>query len=153
MFYCSPDEHLNNQHIFTSQQAIMPISHLSVWQVRKQLALLEKRKRKRNEKRRDRKRKRNSTMPQTFTLFPKLPPELRRIIWEFCLPSRVFEVHDLYKYDHCQLEATSRINTRPPIITRVCVESRLVRSNHPGFWVIESRDSEASRHLRLLNYF
>lgn len=37
-----------------------------------------------------------STVPATaFPLFPDLPPELRALVWEFCLPHRVRELNEL----------------------------------------------------------
>lgn len=77
--------------------------------------------------------------PQTFHLFPDLPKELRDEIWRLCLPHRVAEL-DLppRKWVHepvsppngqqrrrpCLLGPTSMTNSAPPLISRVCHESR-----------------------------
>lgn len=90
-----------------------------------------------------------------FTLFPQLPPELRLEIWRLCLPHRVLEldypVDDTvfkpgeppwwYKINH----NITDYNTRPPVIARVCRESRqlvletwsvleLDDQDHPTYW-------------------
>lgn len=68
---------------------------------------------------------------QSFTLFPRLPVELQRLIWELCLPARIVEL-DLQGTDmlptptSCSLQPTSRINSRAPLVTRICRESRNV---------------------------
>lgn len=72
---------------------------------------------------------------QSFTKFPNLPTELRRAIWRCCLPLRVYEldgafarvifgVVDPQKSLPCSLHIPSALNVRPPVITRVCRESR-----------------------------
>lgn len=76
-----------------------------------------------------------------FPLFPKLPPELRRIIWRFCLPRRVCELDEPFLvYEgapdwrssidrfvlSCELRICAEQNARPPVITRICRESRAV---------------------------
>lgn len=81
----------------------------------------------------------------TFDLFPKLPTELRLQIWRLCLPQRVFEKdlpHDLvvfYLSDYdspspCSLHQTTKANSRPPVITRVCHESRTVAQENGGYY-------------------
>lgn len=75
---------------------------------------------------------------QSFELFPRLPIELQRRIWELCLPARVVEL-DLPATDGaldrlaankapflCTLQPTSNINSRVPLATRICRESRSV---------------------------
>lgn len=61
--------------------------------------------------------------------------ELRRAIWKLCLPHRVVEL-DIPSNGHidtyCQLWRTSSINSRPPIITRVCCEARQVAFEKGG---------------------
>lgn len=61
--------------------------------------------------------------------------ELRRAIWKLCLPRRVVEL-DIPSNGHidtyCQLWRTSSINSRPPIITRVCCEARQVAFEKGG---------------------
>lgn len=91
---------------------------------------------------------------QTFYLFPRLPRELRDAVWRECLPHRVAEIDiplglvslgvwlpgrdaDVWDEDGrtvhgdqegrgCYMEQTTRINSAPPVITRVCRESRMV---------------------------
>lgn len=75
----------------------------------------------------------------TFHLFAQLPAELRLAIWRQCVPHRVYEldapVADLLFPDlagispartPCNLGRTTYRNGRPPIISRVCRESRAV---------------------------
>jgi len=66
-----------------------------------------------------------------FHLFKELPFELRRSIWKFCLPNRIVDID----FTSCQEDLstacqgvgmTSLLNMSPPIITRVCKESRAV---------------------------
>jgi hypothetical protein len=72
-----------------------------------------------------------------FHPFSRLPTELREGIWHLCLPHRVYEMDDpvafvVYKAFGpedkipCSLMSTSRSNTRPPLLARVCRESRRV---------------------------
>lgn len=76
-----------------------------------------------------------STKPLEFQNFTRLPIELREEIWRLCLPHRVCEldyiIDDiLYEPQEepypCELFHTTRMNARPPAITRVCQESRRV---------------------------
>ncbi|KAH0366143.1 hypothetical protein KCU65_g5579, partial [Aureobasidium melanogenum] len=81
-----------------------------------------------------------------FHRFPRLPLELREEIWRLCLPHRVYEMDFplewlVYRVDEpeqdnvpCRLWATSKSNVRPPLITRVCRESRRVAFT-TGKWV------------------
>ncbi len=67
--------------------------------------------------------------PTEFTLFPRLPPELRRSIWRMCLPHRVIEIDypvDTYRFSYCNRRKTSDWNFRAPIISMVCHESRKI---------------------------
>jgi hypothetical protein len=78
----------------------------------------------------------STSVETTFSKFPDLPAELRRSIWLYCLPDRVEEFDVAYGkvfyYDHrhpdqtppCTLADTTYLNTRPPLITRVCREAR-----------------------------
>lgn len=91
-----------------------------------------------------------STSPRmannTFHPFPRLPTELREEIWRFCLPHRVYEldqpierfVYEVLEEEDenipCWLWKTSRSNVRPPLLTRVCRESRRV-ALATGKWV------------------
>lgn len=72
--------------------------------------------------------------PNQFHFFSRLPTELRLAIWRECLPNRVAEIDQafdegIYLHDiptPCNLWKTSAINRHPPLISRVCRESRLV---------------------------
>lgn len=74
------------------------------------------------------------TVDPQFHLFDQLPTELRLAVWRECLPHRVVEID--YAWDEgaylvvlptpCKLRKTTKINQRPPIISLVCRESRLV---------------------------
>ncbi|EPS32127.1 hypothetical protein PDE_07086 [Penicillium oxalicum 114-2] len=70
-------------------------------------------------------------MADEFHLFAKLPAELRRMVWKECLPkSRVFDTmlpSLVFEQSRCRgTRWSSRQSWRPPIITRVCRESRAV---------------------------
>lgn len=97
-----------------------------------------------------------------FHPFSRLPLELRQEIWRLCLPHRVTEmdytradiVFDVFDPDNlaelgygvgellrwhkdntpCELHPTSKSNVRPPLLTRVCRESRRV-ALATGKWV------------------
>ncbi|KAB5578284.1 hypothetical protein GE09DRAFT_1089174 [Coniochaeta sp. 2T2.1] len=68
--------------------------------------------------------------------FPNFPAELRLKIWRFCLPHRVaeldipryrfFDEEDKENSGGCLLEFTTCANGAPPVLTRVCYESRIV---------------------------
>jgi hypothetical protein len=73
----------------------------------------------------------------SFHLFSQLPKELRLMIWRECLPRRVAELDEPFPMmldmelddevegtTGCKLSHTSRVNACPPIISRVCRESR-----------------------------
>ncbi|KAI1465920.1 uncharacterized protein F4812DRAFT_460899 [Daldinia caldariorum] len=84
----------------------------------------------------------DSTAPQQkFTCFKNLPPELRLQIWEECLPSRSVPMHDSTHRDvEADLEHTAPpAGPLPPLIGRVCRESRDVALKHgsvqkTAFW-------------------
>lgn len=71
-----------------------------------------------------------------FQPFPRLPIELREEIWRLCLPADVVELDlplSLVVFDTwdgspcpCDLARTTNLNTAPPLIARVCHESRRV---------------------------
>ncbi|GAB1201479.1 hypothetical protein APSETT445_000053 [Aspergillus pseudonomiae] len=69
----------------------------------------------------------------SFHYFMQLPPELRRLIWEHCLPYRIAEL-DIPAFlldaeesrQSCFPEHTTHKNTRLPVIAFVNSESRLV---------------------------
>ncbi|KAB5583081.1 hypothetical protein GE09DRAFT_289777 [Coniochaeta sp. 2T2.1] len=75
-----------------------------------------------------------------FPQFSNLPIELRLEIWRKCLPNRVVELDipvahiialDADQADYCCGSAhTGRFNRRPPVISRVCRESRMVALEH-----------------------
>ncbi|KAK1521267.1 hypothetical protein CABS01_05772 [Colletotrichum abscissum] len=79
--------------------------------------------------------------PQEFHLFPELPLELRRAIWNECLPHvRIVEINKPYKggyiyngsmskndgIEECTHQMTYKLNSIPPVIAAVCRESRQV---------------------------
>ncbi|KAJ5157716.1 uncharacterized protein N7482_008816 [Penicillium canariense] len=64
-------------------------------------------------------------MATEFTLFVRLPAELRTMIWELCLPSRVVEInHPHWPKLHCGSNWASRHNSLPPAIAHVSSEAR-----------------------------
>jgi len=81
-----------------------------------------------------------------FYPFPRLPLELREEIWRLCLPHRVYEMQDPdarivwevlgLEYDNipCWFYSTSRSNDRPPLLARICRESRRV-AFAAGKWI------------------
>ncbi|KAL4804668.1 hypothetical protein BDV18DRAFT_26726 [Aspergillus unguis] len=77
----------------------------------------------------------------SFSLFPKLPPEIRCMIWRECLPRRVVEIDiqpddltwDLDNTPPCRnICRIPNINEAPPLIARVCRESRDIAFEHGG---------------------
>lgn len=91
-------------------------------------------------------------LDDTFRLFPQLPIELRVEIWRLCLLHRVSEMDypvDFMIYGSadpddgeyaCSLRSTSIDNTRPPLLTRVCRESRRIAFESGNFLpVLSSR--------------
>lgn len=71
-------------------------------------------------------------MASSFPRFLQLPAEIRRLIWKECLPKqRLFEIDSaglMLEFNNtCRGSdwATTQ-NWKPPIITRVCRESRAV---------------------------
>lgn len=78
-----------------------------------------------------------------FHLFPKLPTELRLEIWRLCLPNRVWEsdfptdqgffwTQDPDGSYPCDVTSTAKLNGLPPVLTRVCQESRDVAHESGG---------------------
>ena len=96
----------------------------------------------------------------TFNPFSRLPTELREEIWRFCLPHRVIEMDyplDFMVYGSfndedklpCSLESTSISNTRPPLLTRVCRESRRIAFESGNLSsVFMSREEESPHQPR-----
>ena len=84
---------------------------------------------------------------EEFTLFPQLPLDLRRTIWQQCWPRRVMELdatHPVEVETYSELFRTSLLNMRPPVITRVCRESRDVAFENTGV-VKDDNDLNAPR--------
>jgi len=88
---------------------------------------------------------------KSFHLFSRLPAELRLEIWRLCLPHRVWESDfptdqgHYYKPNadgtyHCSLRWTAKLNGLPPVITRVCQESRYVAQESGGIVTYEFYD-------------
>lgn len=87
----------------------------------------------------------------SFHLFPRLPTELRLEIWRLCLPNRVWELDiptaeglfgNRAKGSYpCNVQCTARLNGLPPVITRVCQESRDVAHESAGI-VLEDPDED-----------
>ncbi|PYI16966.1 hypothetical protein BO99DRAFT_464418 [Aspergillus violaceofuscus CBS 115571] len=72
-------------------------------------------------------------MLTTFESFPRLPAEIRLMIWRLCLPSRIHELdypfnRILYSRDRapCEFQDGAWINGFPPLLSAVCRESRAV---------------------------
>ena len=98
----------------------------------------------------------------TFHYFPQLPPELRRMIWEHCLPRRVAQVDPCDAFfdgrkpeQVCAVRSVTIENTRQPVIAFVNHESRQVALEQgrwlrdegetccillPSFWIQRRRD-------------
>ncbi|KAI0378898.1 hypothetical protein F5Y04DRAFT_283269 [Hypomontagnella monticulosa] len=105
----------------------------------------------------------------SFGYFRLLPLELRLEIWRYCLPSRVMEVHaacygaslDGEIFDDYQEEGGTLVRAKPPLVSRVCRESRSVALEHGGLepigpsltnvWFDKSTDSLSFNpyHLRM----
>lgn len=96
----------------------------------------------------------------TFHYFPRLPIELRVEIWRLCLPHRVSEMDnpaDFIVYftrddddedkRPCSLGSTSFDNNRPPLLTRVCRESRKI-AFESGNWATVIREKGSPQQPR-----
>ena len=81
----------------------------------------------------------DSNDTRTFSLFPLFPVEIRLLIWSSCLPRRVVEIDNPAHFSEwdplrtCTLSTTTRTNSRPPVISRVCREAREVASRAGGW--------------------
>jgi PII-like signaling protein len=79
---------------------------------------------------------------QDFHFFTELPAELRLMVWRFCLPHRVVELDrpfGEYSYSSpCGEGATCDLNKCPPVITRVCRESRSVACESARYVKLEA---------------
>lgn len=83
--------------------------------------------------RRDRKSRRDLEVDVGFHRFPHLPLELREMVWDECIPSRlVFHGLDFYDLDAFDDDAVDipHNQKRPPIISQVCREARGVALRH-----------------------
>ncbi|KAK6951307.1 hypothetical protein Daesc_007839 [Daldinia eschscholtzii] len=81
----------------------------------------------------------------TFTRFSDLSPELRHMVWELCLPSRLVQMHDSAHRKNQSCRPIGRPHTTPPslpvppMIAHVCRESRAIALMHgrveeTAFW-------------------
>jgi hypothetical protein len=99
-----------------------------------------------------------SSTRDTFHLFPQLPTELRLAIWRECLPYRVVAIDHLFNDWKAEgpapckrIAATTRIDSQPPVITRVCRESRTVAfETAKRLPVPKDFDDEASWYWQML---
>lgn len=81
------------------------------------------------------------TLHMAFPHFQQLPFEIRRMIWRLCLPDRVRNVYCqawpqmIDEEDESSCNAVARLafeNRRPPTITQVCHESRMIAYEDGG---------------------
>lgn len=92
------------------------------------------------------------THNQVFHYFSQLPAELRIAIWRECLPHRVVEIDyvmdnyaDAYPVPPpCYLRRTSNVNRQPPVISRVCRESRHA-AFETGYQLVKESPPSGSR--------
>ncbi|KAI0387159.1 hypothetical protein F5Y04DRAFT_77930 [Hypomontagnella monticulosa] len=99
----------------------------------------------------------STNSPQTFPRFGELPLELREQIWFYCIPVRIIKLQDTsfrrhprepLPYPQCMRPVLS---PSPPLISRVCWESRDVALRHASvehtllwktpIWVDRKRDT------------
>ncbi len=76
-------------------------------------------------------------MASPFPQFSSLPPELRAIIWELCLPTHVIRLSTLAHTTAITTTTTATTpfsnRRKPPLISQVCHESRaLALAHHPS---------------------
>ncbi|KAI0108199.1 hypothetical protein F4814DRAFT_48767 [Daldinia grandis] len=82
---------------------------------------------------------------QTFPKFNSLPKELRFMVWGYCLPSRIVQMHDSSHKKSKSIRSQRRTLTapptsaKPPLISQVCQESRAFVQIHgrvekTSFW-------------------
>lgn len=81
----------------------------------------------------------------SFHRFPDLPLELREMIWENCIPSRLI-FHGLKFHDQLDI-GLRQSQRRPPIISHVCHEARRVAFRHGSRITIGTWYSGPSRAL------
>ncbi|KAJ5221311.1 uncharacterized protein N7469_010198 [Penicillium citrinum] len=84
---------------------------------------------------------------RTFHYFPKLPVEIRVMIWELCLPNRVAEydgpwfLHDGFRARQaCYSKSIIQRNSRIPKISSVSYEAREVTLRSGKWWELSSED-------------
>jgi hypothetical protein len=87
-----------------------------------------------------------------FHPFPRLPLELRRIVWGLCRPHRIVDLdYTLSPEDlltACRgVQRTSTLNSKPPIISRVCRESREVALQGMEAPVFEDTVPSSENHV------
>ncbi|KAL2754409.1 hypothetical protein ACRALDRAFT_1081460 [Sodiomyces alcalophilus JCM 7366] len=77
----------------------------------------------------------------SFTLFPRLPPEPRRLVWEHSIPP----LRDLRmgRFNEAKrlINSTTIVSVRPPVILYVCHESRQIALRH-GCFVLQDEDDD-----------
>lgn len=73
----------------------------------------------------------SASCPRNVPLFPQLPPEIRYMIWELCLPYHVAQVHPCDTFFEgrkpeqvCDVERVMIENAKQPAIAFVNWESR-----------------------------
>ncbi len=75
------------------------------------------------------------TTHNSFDYFPLLPAELRVIIWELCLPRRIVDFNmPTERWSTPLLDDAIFLNSRPPLTTRVCRESREIAFKNGFIW-------------------
>lgn len=97
----------------------------------------------------------SSTHDPAFHYFSQLPAELRIAIWRECLPHRVVEIdYAMGNYTNaypvplpCNLLHTSNVNRQPPMISRVCRESRHV-AFETGYQLVKESPPPEARWAR-----
>ncbi|KAI1102301.1 hypothetical protein F4804DRAFT_268104 [Jackrogersella minutella] len=111
-----------------------------------------------------------TTIATSFPKFPNLPAELRLLIWQFALPSRVFEIrretvpirqdgeadvtkeldHDAWRIRSSDLVA---VLLAPPALLSVCREARKFASRSGSWKCVGSRPRGSGRVIRLATWF
>jgi hypothetical protein len=78
---------------------------------------------------------------ETFHYFPQLPPEIRFMIWEQCLPNRVAQVDPCDTYfdgreteQTCDVESVTIENAKQPVVAFINREARQVALQN-GRWI------------------
>ncbi|KAI0833009.1 hypothetical protein F5Y06DRAFT_307435 [Hypoxylon sp. FL0890] len=110
------------------------------------------------------------TVATSFPQFPRLPAELRLLIWQFALPRRVFEIrretvsikrdgeadvtkeldHDAWRVRSSDLVA---VLLAPPALLSVCREARKFASRFGSWKCVGSRPRGTNRVIRLATWF